>query len=192
MLPQSSYFLSEEATGLKDCLYTEMGPWFRTDSRSAPSQWETSLLCNDVSHWLGTNLESALLIDYRLSYILGTLTHWGRVTHICVSKLTIIGSDNGLLPGRRQAMIWTNAGILLIGPIGTNSSEILIAIHISLYSFMKMHLKLLSAKWRLFCLCLNELKKNPLIHAKNSWDQEAQPGSWCIFMDIHGCYLNST
>ena len=42
------------------------------------------------------------------------LTHWGRVTHICVSKLTIIGSDNGLSPGRRQAIIWTNAGILLI------------------------------------------------------------------------------
>ena len=33
------------------------------------------------------------------------LSHWGRVTHICVSKLTIIGSDNGLLPGRRQAII---------------------------------------------------------------------------------------
>ena len=31
-----------------------------------------------------------------------TLTHWGRVTHICVSKLTIIGSDNGLSPGRRH------------------------------------------------------------------------------------------
>ena len=44
------------------------------------------------------------------------LTHWGRVTHICVSKLTIIGSDNGLSPDRRQAIIWTNAGILLIGP----------------------------------------------------------------------------
>ena len=43
------------------------------------------------------------------------LTHWGRVTHICISKLTIIGSDNGLSPGRRQAIIWTNAGILLIG-----------------------------------------------------------------------------
>ena len=55
-----------------------------------------------------------------------TLIHWGRVTHICVSKLTIIGSDNGLSPGRRQAIIWTNAGILLIGPIGTNFSEILI------------------------------------------------------------------
>ena len=44
------------------------------------------------------------------------LTHRGRVTHICVGNLTIIGSDNGLSPGRRQAIIWTNAGILLIGP----------------------------------------------------------------------------
>ena len=56
------------------------------------------------------------------------LTHWGRVTHMCVSKLTIIGSDNGLTPGRRQAIIWINAGILLIGPLGTNFSEILIEI----------------------------------------------------------------
>ena len=46
------------------------------------------------------------------------LTHWGRVTHICVSKRTIIGSDNGLSPDRRQANIWTNAGILLIVPMG--------------------------------------------------------------------------
>ena len=44
------------------------------------------------------------------------LTHWGRVTHICLSNLTIIGSENGLSPGRRQAIIWTNAGVLLIGP----------------------------------------------------------------------------
>ena len=57
-----------------------------------------------------------------------SLTHWGRVTHICVSKLTIIGSDNGLSPGRHQTIIWTNAGILLIGSLGTNFSEILIAI----------------------------------------------------------------
>ena len=35
-----------------------------------------------------------------------TLTHWGRMMHICVSKLTIIrGLDNGFLPGRRQAII---------------------------------------------------------------------------------------
>ena len=62
-----------------------------------------------------------------LSYIF-VLTHWGRVTHICVSKLIIIGSDNGFAPTRRQAIIWTNAGILLIGPLGTNFSEILIEI----------------------------------------------------------------
>ena len=56
------------------------------------------------------------------------LTHWGRVTHLCISKLTIIGSDNGLSPDRAQAIIWTNAGLLLIGPLGTNFSEILIKI----------------------------------------------------------------
>ena len=83
------------------------------------------------------------------------LTHWGRVTHICVSKLTIIGSDNGLSPGRRQAIIWTNAGILLIRTLGTNSSEIVI--EILSFSFKKMRLKLSSAKWRLFGLGLNEL-----------------------------------
>ena len=54
------------------------------------------------------------------------LTQWDRVTHICISKLTKIGLDNGLFPDRRQAIIWTNAGILVIGPLGTNVSEIVI------------------------------------------------------------------
>ena len=68
------------------------------------------------------------------------LTHWGRVTHIhvCVSKLTTIISDNGLLPALCQANIWTNAGILLTGPLGTNFSEILIEIYT--FSVKKMHL----------------------------------------------------
>ena len=57
------------------------------------------------------------------------LIHWGRVTHICVSTPTTNGSDNGWSPGRRQAIIWTNDGILLIWPLGTNFSEILIEIH---------------------------------------------------------------
>ena len=83
------------------------------------------------------------------------LTHWGRVTHICVGKLTIIGSDNGLAPGRRQAIIRTNAGISLIGPWGTNFSEILI--EILTFSFKKMRLKVSSGKRRPFCLGLNEL-----------------------------------
>ena len=83
------------------------------------------------------------------------LTHWGRVTHICVSVLTIIGADNGLSPCRRNAIIWTNAKILLIGPLGTNFNEILIEIHTFL--FKKMHLKMSSGKWRPFCLGLNVL-----------------------------------
>ena len=87
------------------------------------------------------------------------LTHWGRVTHICVGKLTSIGSDNGLSPGRRQAIIWSNDGILLIGPLGTNFSEILIGIQT--FSFKKMPLKMSSAKWRPFCLGLNGLIRAP-------------------------------
>ena len=87
--------------------------------------------------------------------IISALTHWGRVMHICVSKLTIIGSDNGLSPGRRQAIIWTNAGILLIGTLGTNVSEILIKI--CTFSLKKMLLKMLSGKRRPSCLGLNVL-----------------------------------
>ena len=89
------------------------------------------------------------------------LTHWGRATHICVSKLTIICSDNGLSPGQRQAIIWTKAGILLIGPLGTNFSEIIIEIITS--SFKKMHFKLSSAKWPPFCLGLSVLTAMVLI-----------------------------
>ena len=54
------------------------------------------------------------------------LTHWGWVTHIYVGNVTIIGSDNGLTPNRHQAIIWTNAGILVIDLLGTNFSAILI------------------------------------------------------------------
>ena len=63
------------------------------------------------------------------------LTHWGRVTHTCISKIILIGSDNGLSPCRRQPIIWTNAAILLIGPLGTNFNEIFIKIQI--FSFQK-------------------------------------------------------
>ena len=79
------------------------------------------------------------------------LTHWGRVTHMCVSKLTTIGSDNGLSPGRRQAIIWSNAGILFNWTLGTNFSEILS--EIDSFSFKQMP----SGKWRPYCLGLNVL-----------------------------------
>ena len=86
------------------------------------------------------------------------LTHWGRVTHICVGKLIIIGSDNGLSPDRRQAIIWTNAELLSIGPWPTYFSENLIKMQ--QFSLKKMHVKMSSAKWRLSCLGLNVLIKD--------------------------------
>ena len=82
------------------------------------------------------------------------------MTHICISKLTIIGSDNGLLPGWCQAIIWTNDGILLIGHLETNFNEILIKIHTK--SIKKIYLKMSSGKWCPFCLGLNVLTHWPL------------------------------
>ena len=90
------------------------------------------------------------------------LSHWCRVTHTCVGKLTIIGSDNGLSPGRRQAITWTSDGIYLTGPLETNFNEILIEIDI--FSFTKMHLEKSSGKWRPFCLGLNVLPLSCLVY----------------------------
>ena len=70
---------------------------------------------------------------------LENFNHWGRAMNICVSKLTIIGSDNVLLLGQHQAIIWTNAGILLIRNSGTNFSEILS--ENDTFSFKKIYLK---------------------------------------------------
>ena len=121
------------------------------------------------------------------------LTSWDRVTHICVSKLTIIGLDNGLSLGRRQAIIWTNAGILLIAP--------LILIEITTFSLKKMHLKRSSGKYRPSCLGLNVL---------NSWamqrfcfccrliqlfDSKQMINWWvklevkCVSTQMHRCYI---
>ena len=77
----------------------------RADSRFAPSQWETALLCNDVSHWLGTNLESALnpanqfpnhyYIKFDLLIathgIMGPDPHW--LTHLPPDKMVAILAD---------------------------------------------------------------------------------------------------
>ena len=83
------------------------------------------------------------------------LTHRGQVTHICISELTIIVPDNGLSPGQRQAIIWTNARIFSIELSRIDFSEILIKIHE--FSFKKMHLKIWSGKCWPFCLGLNVL-----------------------------------
>ena len=112
-----------------------------------------------------------------------SLTHRGRVMHICIGNLATIGSDNGLSPRRRQAIIWTKAGILLIGPWGTNFSEILISIQS--FSFKKMHLKMASAKWRPFCLGLNVLSfQMPVPHTHGPGLGHQSPCSFeSLFVD---------
>ena len=89
-------------------------------------------------------------------WCIGTcLTHWGWVTHICAGKLITIGSDNGLAPDRRHAIIWTNAGLLSIGPLRTYFSENLIKMQ--QFSLSKeMHVEM-STKWHPSCLGLNVL-----------------------------------
>ena len=84
------------------------------------SNWKGWPKVNDTFSWNGHTLN--WLFSYHSTYQKhhGTfspgdvkwLTHWGRVTHLCVSKLTINGSDNG----RRSPNTWSNVGILLIRP----------------------------------------------------------------------------
>ena len=111
------------------------------------------------------------------------------MTHIWVSKLTITDSDNGLLPGRCQAIIWTNAGILLMGPLRIHFNEILIEIHI--FSFTKMHLKVSSGKWRPSCLSLNVLTHWGLvihtcvIELNHHWSRK-----WLVICSAPSHYFN--
>ena len=72
-------------------------------------------------------------------------------------KLIMIGSDNGLSPGRCRAIIWISAGILLTGPLRTNLIDILIKT--DAFSFKKIRLQMSSWKWRPFSLSLNVLKR---------------------------------
>ena len=103
------------------------------------------------------------MLDFKPFHAICCSTHWGRVTHICVGKLTIIGSNNGLLPERRQVIIWTIVGILLIGPLGTNFGEMLI--EIQTFLLKKICLKMLSAK-----CCPFRPRLNVLSRWATAWD----------------------
>ena len=100
-------------------------------------------------------------------------THFNSFT-LSDAYISIIGSDNGLSSGRCQAIIWTNAGIFLIWPLGTNFSEISIEIHTFLFN--KMHLKRSSGKWQPFCLGLYVLSKTTV-------------GTICAVYASSGCYI---
>ena len=122
-------------------------------------------------------------------YLLSVLTHWGRMMHICVSTLTIIGSDNRLSPGRRQTIIWTNAGILLIRPAGTNFSKILMEIYT--FSFNKVPSKMSSGKCRSFCLGLNEHSMKPLEQGQ-TMSSYSSPIQWRITNSVISPGVNAS
>ena len=85
----------------------------------------------EYSQRMPINLAMYILLSIHVQCNKWWLTHWGQVTHICVNKLTTIGSDdNGLSTGRRQTNIWTNAGILLIRTLGIHFNELLSEIHV--------------------------------------------------------------
>ena len=116
-------------------------------------------------------------------------THWGRVTHICVGNQTTIGSDNGLSPDRRQAIIWTITGILLIGPLGTNFSEI--SIEINLYIVIQAN-AFQNIVWKMAAIlsrpqCVNEIfsmwdirnsyRPSREVAILNTWPSSGLPGT---------------
>ena len=129
----------------------------------SPSKWVEQILQGffiiQIKTMQSTTL-SASKFSYLVSYLCTFtfhLTHSGRVTHICVSELVIIGSDIGLSPGRHQAIIWTIAAILLNWTLRTNFNEKVSEIHT--FSFKKMHVKMSSGISRPFCLGLNVLNQ---------------------------------
>ena len=142
------------------------------------------------SYWLEANFRSAR--------VLMPLTHWGRVTHQCIGKLISITSDNGLSPGWHQAIIRTNAGILLIGPLWINFSEFLIEIRT--FSLKKIRLKMSSAKCRPFSFGLNvlsnKLLSGPILAETHDakWPQYAIMNiTWwsVVYQKSSGWYLSS-
>ena len=82
---------------------------------------------------------------YKIDGCDGCLTHWGRVTHIWVVKLS----------HRRQAIIWSSVEIKFSGPITINFNEILI--NMQQFSSKEMSLKMSTGKCRPFCLGHNVL-----------------------------------
>ena len=135
--------------------------WYRKLNMPASMiEWSFTIIWAFDRHSSWNIDEDMAILKFGLLCVLVTsLTHWGRVTHLCVSKLTINDSDNGLSPGRRQVIIWTNAGILLIKPRGTNFNEILIKINH--FSFRKFALE--NVVWKTAAIlsrpqCVNDLR----------------------------------
>ena len=110
--------------------------------------------CTPIHQTIIPLIQSVKVSIVWFSLIVSRETKW-RI----YALVNFIGSDNGLSPGRRQAIIWTYVGMLLIGVLWTKLSEIVS--EIGTFSFKKMHMKMSSRKWRPFCLGPNALIMSP-------------------------------
>ena len=139
---------------------------------SQPSERGTSVGAHFICQQLPFQLKNYISFNHNEgSQNFNSLTHWSQVTHMCVSKLTIIGSDNNLSQGRHWVIIWTNAVILLIWSLRTNFSEILVEIHV--FSLKKNRLidSELSNKFSIHSLInyLNSKLNWPMISLMDYW-----------------------
>ena len=113
-------------------------------NKPLPEPVLTRSICGTTRPQWVNNIPYCILIGTSWGVSCECLTHWGWVTHICVGKLTISGSDNGLSPGRHQAIIWTNAGILLIGHLGTGLGS-------NTYLYLQIQIQI---QIRRICICI--------------------------------------
>ena len=114
---------------------------------------ENQTINGDADYWFVTISNLFIIASESLLACLGAIqwSHWARVTHICVSEITSIGSDNCLSPD--QAIIWIDDEIFLRWPLETSFRKNVIEVHT--FALMKMHLKMSSGKCRPFCLGFN-------------------------------------
>ena len=103
----------------------EEWPNERADSRFAPSQWETALPCNNVSHWPGANLESALsevvtdMSHGRCGWNFNCVICWYRIVNVVIMNATTphwwsvnSGAGNGLVPSGTKPLpdpMWSSS-----------------------------------------------------------------------------------
>ena len=132
---------------------------------------------NTVHYWIG-EVQLVPIIAWSFT-TWWCLTHWERVIHLRVVNLTIIGTDNGLLPDQHQAITWTNAEILLIGPLGTNFSEVLIKIHIHFHSRKCMMASSHGSIFQVSELLCKEFTGNQWIFLTKPSDMEVWCFLWC-------------
>ena len=146
--------------------------WDRPPHCVSQRLWNSMLKCvitcgNNPHEFLSYNYFSKKVQWWKLFWcIYASVKHTNNASH------------NSLSPDQCQSFIWTNAGILLIGSLGTNFNEIVIKIHVFL--FKRIHLKMLAGKWGQFCLSFNVLNANLQFWCHDMCpNEQAMPSSLC-------------